>query len=98
MTEQYRPKGRIYLYPCAGPGGKHPFTDGTHKDLAAEGVVPTPGMRLNFYADDGNDAGEPDYLLFAGVIDRDVDTGAWFAIIDSDKFWHESDVEADPSN
>jgi hypothetical protein len=68
MTEQYRPKGRIYLYPCAGPGGNHPFTCGTHKDLAAEGISPSPGMRLDFYSDDGNDAGEPDFCCLPGSL------------------------------
>ena len=98
MTESCRPAGRIYLYPCAGPGGKHPFTQGTLQDLAAEKIVPVLGMRLNFYADDVNEKGERDYLLFAGVIDQSPGTGRWYAIIDGDRFWHESDIEPVSSN
>jgi hypothetical protein len=98
MTADYRPQGRIYLYLCAGPGGKHPFTFGTHRDLAIEKITPTPGMRLNFYCDDGNDQGERDYLLFTGVIDQDEETEHWYAIIDGDRFWHESDEPVGNSN
>jgi hypothetical protein len=95
--ESYRPEGRIYLYPCGGPGGKHPFTNGTHNDLAAEKIVPIPAMRLDFYSDDANEKGEPDYLLFTGVIDRSAD-GHWYAIIDDYRFWHESDCQPEHSN
>ena len=49
-------------------------------------------MRLDFYCDDGNDKGERDYLLFAGVIDRFPETGDWYTVIDGDRFWHESDI------
>ena len=93
MTERYRPIGRIYLYPSSGLDGKHPFTQGTFEDLKAEKIVPIPGMRLNFYCDDGNDKGERDFLLFAGVIDQFPETGDWYAVIDDDRFWHESDVQ-----
>jgi len=93
MTEYYRPGSRIYLYPCGGPGGKHPFTQGTFRDLQTEKIVPVPGMRLDFYCDDGNDKGERDFLLFAGVIDRFPETGDWYAVIEGDRFWHESDVQ-----
>jgi hypothetical protein len=93
VTASYRPTGRIYLYPGAGPGGNHPFTQGTFADLEAEKIEPAPGMRLDFYCDDGNDKGEPDYLLFAGVIDQFPETGDWHAIIEGDRFWHESDVQ-----
>jgi hypothetical protein len=98
VTESYRPAGRIYLYPCAGPGGKHPFTRGTLQDLKAEKIVPVPGMRLDFYSDDGNDKGERDYLLFAGTINQFPETRLWYAIIDGDRFWHESDVQPANSN
>lgn len=61
-------------------------------------IVPVPGMRLDFYSDDGNNKGERDYLLFAGVIDRFPETDRWYAIIDGDRFWHESDVTSGNSN
>jgi hypothetical protein len=91
VIESYRPTGRIYLYVCGGPGGKHPFTQGTHQDLHAEKIVAVPGMRLDFYCDDGNEKGERDYLLFSGVIDQ-FPTGDWYAVVDGDRFWHESEV------
>jgi hypothetical protein len=91
VTDNYRPAGRIYLYPCGGPGAKHPFTQGTIKDLEAEKIAPVPGMRIDFYCDDGNDKGERDYLLFAGIIDR-FPSGDWYAIVDGDRFRHESDI------
>ena len=93
MTKHYRPTGRIYLYPCAGLGGRHPFTQGTFEDLEAEKIVPIPGMSLDFYCDDGNDDGVRDYLLFSGIIDRAPETGDWYAVIDGDRFWHESDIQ-----
>lgn len=96
--ESYRPAGRIYLYVCGGPGGRHPFTNGTRQDMEAENLVPVPGMRLNFYSDDANDKGEPDYLLFTGVINRSEKDGHWYAVVDDDRFWHESDLEPKNSN
>jgi hypothetical protein len=92
MDANYRLSGRTYLYPGAGLGGRHPFTVGTHWDLESEHITPVRGMRLRFYADDGNEKGEPDYLLFDGVADHDPTTGRWYAVIDGDRFWHESDV------
>ena len=87
----YRPKGRIYLYPGGGrPGPGTPFTQGTFWDLEAEQITPTPGMRLDFYADDANERGEADYLLFTGVVD--FDANGWYAVIDDGSFLHESEV------
>jgi hypothetical protein len=87
----YRPKGRIYLYP-SGHGRGCSFTQGTFWDLEAEGIVPAPGMRLQFYTDDGDDKGELDCLLFSGIVQFDQTTGQWYAEIDRDSFCHESDV------
>ena len=95
--DSYRPAGRIYLYVSGGPGGKHPFTNGTRQDMESENLVPVPGMRVNFYCDDANAKGEPDYLLFTGVIDRSED-GHWYAVVDDDRFWHESDIRPEISN
>lgn len=44
----YRPKGRIYLYAGGGHAVGCPFTQGTFWDLEAEGIVPKPGMKLQF--------------------------------------------------
>jgi hypothetical protein len=94
---RYRPKARIYLYAGGGrSGGGCPFTRGTFWDLEAEGIVPKPGMKLQFYADDGNHKGEPDCLLFTGTIDCDQITGEWYAMIDDGSFCHESDLAAVP--
>jgi hypothetical protein len=73
-----------------GPGGEHRFTVGTFSDLDAEGIELKDGMRLRFYADDGNEKGEPDYLLFDGVARRHQD-GTWWATVIDDRYWHESD-------
>ena len=97
MNEPYRPKGRIYLYPSGGPGGRHRFTSGTFADLKAEGIEPCLGMHLKFYADDGNDKGEPDYLLFDGVVGYEAKTETWYAIVDDYKFWREPDEGPIPS-
>jgi hypothetical protein len=93
--EYYRPRGRIYLYPAGGRRGEGcPFTQGTFWDLEEEGIAPKPGMKLQFYADDGNEKGERDYLLFSGIIDCDQSTGEWYALIDKGSFCHESDLAA----
>jgi hypothetical protein len=99
MTDRsdcYRPRGRIYLYAGGGRRGDGcPFTQGTFWDLEVEGIVPKPGMKLEFYADDGNEKGELDCLLFTGIIDCDQSTGEWYAIIDDSSFCHESDLAAE---
>ena len=74
---------RIYLYPGAGPGGRHKFTLGTFNDLKSAGIVPKSGMRLQFYADDADASGNRDDLLFDGVIDFDQRLG-WYAIIEGE--------------
>jgi hypothetical protein len=94
--DYYRPRGRIYLYASGGRGARCPFTQGTFCDLEAEGIVPKAEMKLQFYADDGNDKGELDCLLFTGIIDCDQSTGEWYAVIDDDSYCHESDLAARP--
>jgi len=54
-------------------------------------------MHLKFYADDGNDKGEPDYLLFDGVVGYEAKTETWYAIVDDYKFWREPDEGPIPS-
>jgi hypothetical protein len=95
--DRYRPRGRIYLYP-SGRDLSCPFTQGTFRDLEAEGITPRPGMRLQFYTDDGNHKGELDCLLFTGIIDRDQNTGEWYAVIERDSFCHESDLAGSSSS
>jgi hypothetical protein len=85
-NERARPKGRISLY----PSGANRFSIGTWEDLAADGIVPVEGVRLGFYDFDGNDAGEPDWLIFDGTIHLDAD-GKWYAKVDPGSFRHESD-------
>ena len=74
---------RIYLYPGAGPGGRHKFTLGTFNDLKIAGIVPRPGLRLEFYADDADSSGNRDDLLFEGVVDFDQRLG-WYATIEGE--------------
>lgn len=90
MPDHPRPKGRAYLYLMGGDGGEHRFTVGTFQDLAEEGICLSDGMALGFYCDDGNDQGEPDYMLFDGVAKQHPD-GTWWAIVTNDEVWHESD-------
>jgi hypothetical protein len=97
--KSFGPPGRIYLYPGGGRSkGGCPFTQGTFWDLEDQGIAPKPGMRLDFYTDDGNDKGELDCLLFSGVINCDPETGEWYAVIDQGSFFHQSDLSADSSN
>ena len=52
---------------------------------------------MDFYDHDANAEGELDCLLFSAVIDCDLETGEWYAVIDQESFCHESDL-ANPSN
>lgn len=74
---------RIYLYPSGGPGGPNKFTLGTFEDLKANGITPAPGLRLKFYADDADSAGNRDDLWFEGIVDFDPKRG-WYAVIDGE--------------
>ena len=75
-----RPKGRIFLYPGAGPRGRNKFTIGTFEDLNAEGITPTEGMNIAFYCDDD------DPLLFEGAIHYDSQLQHWYALIDENSY------------
>ena len=93
MTADHpRPKGRIYLYLMSGGRGEHRFTNGTFADLEAEGVELKDGMRLRFYSDDGNEKGEPDYLLCDGIARQHPD-GTWWATVIDERIWWESDEQ-----
>jgi hypothetical protein len=81
-----KPKGRIYLDPMNGR-----FTVGTLKDLELEKITPIEGMTLQFWMDDGDDAGNTDNLIFEGVIHFDKELGRWYAVIDENSYRHESD-------
>jgi hypothetical protein len=81
-----KPKGRIYLDPMNGR-----FTVGTLKDLELEKITPVEGMTLQFWMDDGDDAGNTDNLIFEGVIHFDKKLGRWYAVIDENSYRHESD-------
>jgi hypothetical protein len=61
-------------------------------------ALPEPGMSMKFYADDGDDKGGVDYLLFNGVVGYEPGNGTWYAIIDGHRFWHESDEGPASSN
>src|SRR6266446_5723366 len=55
---------------------------GTLKDLELEKITPVEGMTLQFWMDDGDDAGNTDNLIFEGVIHFDKTLGRWYAVID----------------
>ena len=88
-----KPAGRIYFDPQNGN-----FTLGTFKDLEAEKISPIEGMRLPFYTDDADEDGNPDNLIFEGVIHFDKQTRRWFAVIDETSYRHESDERATPGS
>jgi len=49
------------------------------------------GLKVDFYADDANDAGVSDDLLFSGVVHYNDEVGAWVADIDWSRSRHASD-------
>ena len=84
---------RIFLYPSAGPGGRNYIkTIGTRQDIDFNGLELNEGMRLSFYCDDANDAGQPDDPLFDGIVHFDTDKQQWYVLIDEGSYHHASDL------
>ena len=68
---------------------------GTLDDLSRQGIEFHEGLRLTFYMDDANDAGEPDDMLVEGVTQYDPAARCWVAAVDWQTVRHASD-EAQP--
>jgi hypothetical protein len=81
--------GRIFLYAIAGKGWS-PFTIGSFEDLKLAGITPEEGLRLKFYNDDADDAGNRDDLFFEGTIHFSQSRG-WGASVDPESFRAESE-------
>jgi hypothetical protein len=70
---------------------------GTIDDLSRQGIELHEGMRLTFYMDDANDAGEPDDVQVEGVTEYDSAARCWVAAVDWQSVRHASD-EPRPSD
>ena len=67
----------------------------TQSDLRQLGYSLTPGLAIDFWTDDGDDAGNLDPLLFQCIIQFDEDSQHWIAVAVWNDFSHAS--ELDPS-
>jgi hypothetical protein len=63
---------------------------GTFADLKEAGITPEEGLRLQFYNDDADDEGNPDDLLFDGIVHFQPERG-WGAILEEASFHSVSD-------
>src|SRR5258708_6406625 len=63
---------------------------GTMDDLSRQGIELHQGMRLTFYMDDANDAGEPDDVQVEGVTEYDPAARCWVAAVDWQNVTHAS--------
>jgi hypothetical protein len=66
-------------------------TVGTREDLSRYGIELRNGSRLNFWADDEDENGKPDPLVFSGVFRYSEDDANWVAELDGEGFAHLSD-------
>ena len=62
-------------------------------DLKKSGTALREGMILDFWSDDGDENGNPDPLLFQGIVQFDTVVNQWVAIVDWNKFIHASDLK-----
>lgn len=65
----------------------------TQEDLRQLGLSLTPGLAVDFWTDDGDDAGNPDPLLFQGVIQFDEDTQSLVAVTAWSDFRNASELD-----
>src|SRR5947209_19624429 len=83
----------IYLYPYAGPGGRHYLRqEGTKRDLLRLGITLAEGMILDFYDHDADNDGTRNDLHFRGTAHFDNDLGEWFVVIDQKSYVMKSNV------
>lgn len=64
----------------------------TENDLHTLGYRLMPGLVVDFWTDDGDDAGDLDPLLFQGVIQFDKETQHWVAVADWNGFQNASEL------
>lgn len=65
----------------------------TDRDFEALGLTLSPGLVVDFWTDDGDDAGNPDPLLFRGVIQFDERRQKWIAVTKWNGFQHASELK-----
>jgi hypothetical protein len=65
-------------------------TIGTRRDLERFGVTLEEGRALTFYMDNADENGNPDNLIFSGIVHFDEINQHWVAEIDWDRIKNES--------
>ena len=63
----------------------------TERDLQRLGLTLVSGLTVDFWSDDGDDEGNPDPLLFQGVVEFDQARQKWVAVTRWHDFKHASD-------
>jgi hypothetical protein len=65
----------------------------TDADLQRLGYSLTAGLKVDFWTDDGDDEGNPDPLLFRGMIQFHEETQKWVAVTGWNDFRHASEIK-----
>ena len=65
---------------------------GTRDDLKRTGLKLKDGLRVKVYSDDADNDGNPDDLLFEGVVHFDSEKEVWYALLDPASFHHRSEA------
>jgi hypothetical protein len=68
-------------------------TIGTREDLQKYGIELEEGLLLHLYADDEDEQGRRDDLIFDGVAHFDIESRTWAATIDWTAIRHESELK-----
>jgi len=66
-------------------------TAGTSEDLTRLGIELTDGLLLRMWADDADDQGHPDPLIFEGTARWDAEENCWVADVNREAIRHASD-------
>jgi len=74
----------------SGSGAVILTTIGTHRDLEKYGIALEEDLALTFYMDDSDENGDPDNLIFSGIVHFDEVNQHWVAKIDWDQIKRES--------
>ncbi len=65
-------------------------TIGTRRDLEEHGIALKENLVLTFYMDDVDENGNPDKLIFSGIVQFDTVNQRWVAEIDWNQIKNES--------
>ena len=69
----------------------------TDTDIHLLGYTLTPGLKVDFWTDDGDDEGNLDPLLFEGVVQFDEHEQKWVAVADWNGFRNASELNGSPT-